>query len=234
MFKALNQISLFIGLFIAVSGCSGGDADPMNKTIKIRGQLYHIPARYILSDLPWTMVPRGPDMDTDEGINLEIPLSDIGVTPLPHMTKNGMAGTVIILLHGPDAYINQNEYGISPDAYYAWKKLEHYRHQRIIERDDKIGLYRIYWRSGAKSWEYFVAPPSKHGDVSSPKWVAGCRSRFHEPEAEDMSNVICRTKLSTKQGDVDISFTGRYVTEIEKIKHGLHNLIKQWVAGQEN
>ncbi len=229
MIEKIRYISLIMGLFVVVSGCSGGDAALINKTIKIRGQQYQIPANYILPDLPSAMVARDSGMDVDSGINLEIPLSDLGVTPLPHQVRNGSARVVLVGLHGPAAFASTNEYGLNPDAYDAWMRLGNYSHDRIVEQDKKVGLYRIYWRRGAKSWQYFEAPPSNEDNSSSPKWIAGCSFGPLEPEAGDMSNVKCRTQLSTEQGDVDISFTGRYISQIGVIIDGVRSKILEWV-----
>jgi len=201
--------------------------ESMSKTIMVRGFRYHIPVKYILPELLTAMVPRAPEMDMDDGINLTIPLVDLGITPLPHQIPTGNADHVTVLLYGPAAFKPDNEYDLNPGAYNAWMGLGPYRHNRVIEKDE-TGLYRIYWRPGAKSWEYFEAPPSDKESISSPKWIAGCFFGPLEPEAEDMSNVICSTQVFTERGDIDISLTGRYISKIDKIIEGVRSKVFEW------
>lgn len=212
-----------------IVGCSELKTESMYKNISIKGQEYRIPSEYILTDLPSAMVPQGSAMDDDEGINLVIPLADIGVSPLSHVSSTGNAGIVRVLLYGLSPFIATNEYALNPDAYNAWMRLGNYHQNRVIEKDEKTGLYRIYWRQGAISWQYFKEPPSNTKNSMSPKWVAGCRIRGSEPEADDMSNVDCRVQLSSEWGNADISFSGSYVTGVDDILNGVRNKIKEWV-----
>ncbi len=228
MKKVMKRVFTAMGLLVAVAGCSNeGEAVAVNKTVIISGQRYQIPTRYMLPDLPSAMVPRGPEMDEDTGINLDISLLDMGITPLPHTIPTGKAMEVHMLLYGPKAFTDANEYNLNPGAYDAWMGLGNYRRARFIEYDDKVGLYRIYWRQGSRFWEYFEAPPSDTATLQ-PKWVAGCSVGFHEPKAEDMSNVRCSTNVSFEYGDADLSFTGRYIPEVDKIKAGVRNKIVEW------
>ena len=234
MTRLFKVIVLIATLCLSAAGHGKGREMSVYKTVVIRGQRYEIPSEYFYPDLPSAMVPRGPGMDVDEGVNLAIPLVDLGITPLPHSAASGMSRQVSILFYGRASDTPMNEYGLNPAAYNAWTGAGHYARGRVIEKDEKTGLYRIYWRRGAKSWQYFRAPPSSDEGVSGrPKWVASCRIRLSEAEAEDMSNVLCRTDLSVDQGDAEIWFTGRYIAQIRDIKEGIRRKIIEWSKMEE-
>lgn len=229
MKKVVRHCCCVLAFCTAVMGCSELEAESMYKTVNSRGLEYRMPTEYMLPDLPSAMVPRGPAMDQDDGVNLEIPLTDLGVAPLPHEMSTGNADTVRVLLYGPSAFKPANEYGLNPAAWNAWAGAEQYRN-RVIIKDEKTGFYRVLWRKEAKSWEYFKEPPPEFGQAFAPKWVAGCYLWGREPEAEDMSNVGCKVQLSSEWGDADISFTGRYINQVDDILEAVRKKIKEWAV----
>lgn len=227
MNQYMRRILISLVLCVVVAGCSEAKKT-MDITVGIRGHQYQIPAKYILPELPSAMVPRGKGMDEDNGINLEIPLQDLDITPLHHEVPTGNADIVYVLLYGPAAFRSMNIYELNGEAYSAWMGDGNYKN-RVIVRDEKTELYRIYWRKGGLSWVYFVEPPSIE-QKQLPRWVANCRvwGGANSKEAGDMSNVDCTTQFSIAQGDVDISFTGRYVAQIDEILESVKKKILEW------
>ena len=229
----MRRITIYacgILFFCTILGsCKEWKEESMYKTVNISGQKYRIPAVYIQPDLATSLVPRVAEMDVDDGVNLQLMLSDLAITPLPHTIPNGNANKVHILLYGTSEFNITNKYGLNPDAYHAWMRLGNYLLQRAIEKDEKTGLYRILRRHGTYSWQYFEEPPSETGNLNMPVWVAAC-SVFSGAEADDMSNVSCRTHLSSEWGNADISFTGRYINQVDKIKEGIQRKFQEWVV----
>jgi hypothetical protein len=200
--------------------------------VDIRGQEYRIPIEYMLPDLSPAIVSGRGGMDEDDAVNLAILLTELGITPIPHKVANGNANKVHVLLYGTTAPTIMNEYGLNPDAYDAWTRQGGYRQNRIIEKDEKTGLYRIYRRQGTYSWHYFKEPPSETGDITIPKWVAGC-AVYSNSESDDMSNVTCHVQLISKWGNADISFTGRYLSHLDQITESIQAMFKHWIVVNE-
>ena len=233
MHKGTNCVLTVMTALLA-AGCNEGEEESVIKSLVIGNQSYQIAEAYVLSELPSAMVPRGREMDTDSGINLEIPLADLGVAALPYEHPSSDAAVVRVLLYGPAAFTYANEYRLNPDAYDAWMKLGNYQRDRVVEKDENTGLFRIYWRRGAKSWQLFENEPSEVGGSTPPRWVAACYSQVVGPEAEDASNVRCSTQVSMAEGDVDITFSGLYVTQTDEIVQGVRSKIVEWTTGTDS
>lgn len=231
--KRLRSIVGGLVVSFVVTGCEVENVNGIVET-EMRGQLYHIPAEYILSTyLPTSLVPRGPHMDQDEGVIIRIPLEALGIMPLLHEKPRGVENTIQFILYAPGTLTSNNEYDLNPDAYDAWMGTGSY-HQRDVVFDEKTGLYRVYWRRGGKFWNYFVESPLVAAPNVVPQWVAGCSLPYGhnvEPEAEDMSNVDCSTSVSTQFGETgQIRFTGRHIQEVDAIREGVGKKIREWAV----
>lgn len=224
-----NIISWLVIGFI-VMGCG---AEHVNELIevKMRGHIYRIPAEYVISvDLPISLVPRGPQMDQDDGVIIDIPLEALGIKPLPHQTPRGDEKIAQFMLYAPGASVYNNKYGLNPDAYDAWMGTGSYHHRDIMF-DDKTGLYRVYRRKGVKAWNYFIESPLTAASDAVPRWVAGCRLFPNRAEADDMSNVTCSINVSTQFGKTQqVTFSGRYIWQVDAIKIGIGEKIQEWAV----
>jgi hypothetical protein len=163
-------------------------------------------------------------MDKGGGINLEIPLSDLGIST----TSNGVSGftnNVLVLISELSTY--NNKYKLSSGAYDAWLGVDSFK-DRVVEYDEKTRLYRVYPKATYPlMWSYFATPPDNRAG-HEPKWIANCLGPTSAKEAEDMSNVRCRTRLSFDRTEAEITLSGQYIRIVSEISRQVRKKVAEW------
>jgi hypothetical protein len=171
-----------------------------------------IPSSYLLPGLPSSIVPTD-ELDSSDGISLMVPFRDLGVTE---------HADLIVLISAPSEYLT--EYGVTVDANNAWNGREVYEH-RIVENDEVAGLFRVGSEAGSPMfWHYFTASPSDDAQARE-TWVASCYEAI-------AGYSICNTQFLFNHVQVELSFPGEEIGNVDELKHGFREMFDSWITKQ--
>jgi hypothetical protein len=203
------RILLFTGLLLGLKAHSEDLS-----THHINETTLQIPSRYLLPELPASMIP-GAGMEPGEGITLKIPYADLGLEP--ELIQNNR--WLMIFLTRPGDYLQK--YGVGMDAYHAWHGDDLYR-QRIITNDPQTDGFRV----GSKAaypmfWHVFTAPPSEMTDPRS-TWLASCYTTYDDHSSCSVAFIHYGLGNKLTVPGVDIGLLG-------EIKQGYRRLLDSWV-----
>lgn len=220
--KCMSRICLYI-ILMAFSLVTCALADGMTQDFHLAGEIYRIPAKYLLPDLPHTLVPQGDAMDISEGLTLKIPLHDLKISAT---FSNAGAFSDNILIFISDKGVYSNKLNISSDAFEALSGTGAYR-ERIVETDKGTGFYRVYAKSRHPYiWHYFDSTTGKLNPDA--RWVADCTLQPGTVEAEDLSNVICHSQVLFERAQAKITFSAGHVSRIQSIRSGIELMVQKW------
>lgn len=227
MIPKLSALIFLSFLFTLICGYTM--ADHQKEDFEIGDDVYSIPKRYILPDLPKIMPPSKENMDTGGGVLLKIPLADIGIALSPGENNiNNSAGlhiSPVSDLTNPDTLLN-------PGAIEAWTGSGLFE-KRGIELDRKVGLYRVFPERIPEYWNYFREAPAEGRDAES-AWVASCKVSTGREEAADRSNVDCSTSVRSGNAVIGISFPGRFIEQVDIIRNNIKEKIELWKIERQN
>jgi mRNA-degrading endonuclease HigB of HigAB toxin-antitoxin module len=165
---------------------------------------------------PPTLVP-SQGLDQDAGELLKIPLNDLG-----YKIKTGQGYDRALTFLITPLSIHNFPPGLPATVAEAWGGYGFYQN-RVIEFDDNSQLYRVYSSGYRVSWEFFRSPPDSSTPYSEP-WVAGCMTSIRKPA--DLLDAICETTFLYKDIHVQMTFAGKKIRLIEKLKCQVQNLFK--------
>ena len=184
-----------------------------------------IPKKYLLPGFPASMVPKGERMDAGEGVSLKIPIRDLGFDA---DDEKGLMRDVIVFLYDEPTYDKSKR--ITSDIDDAWSGKGLYR-EKLVEFDQVAGLYRFFPRAGyPKIWHYFSTDNTKSETLAeaADNWVASCKVSPLKEEADDLTNVSCKTKVTFGDIQIQISFSGGRIRYIDTIREQTYKMIRSW------
>lgn len=212
-----RQIVL-VSLLLLFAGCENEEVKSMNVLeAKIADTKLLIPKKYVLGDLPASIVA-GENFDAQSGqFSLKVPLSEFDIKSKNDST---LLSNAIILV---GSVMNENT---SKDVADAKIQLGLYK-DAIIEKDYSLGLYRVYPKSGhPKIWHYFKADTNSIDQ--STEWVASCTVGPLEDEKGDLSNVNCSAVTSYKDVSVKYTTNAKYFLADFKLNEAIVRTFKRW------
>lgn len=213
----------FLLCVFSLFGCEPNGADTPKSSVDIVfGETrLTIPKNHVLPDLH-SLLPADDRLDTDDGINITVPLSELGIAP---KGTGGMEGKIIVFMHELSEFASKNKVlGGAPDAWNANGLFK----ERIIEFDGEVNLYRVYAKTGYPVfWEYFKSRPAGNGDMSI-SWVASCRASLGQGSKADLSRTVCHSLSIYKSVESQISFSGSNINELSVILDAFQKMVERW------
>lgn len=222
------MLKVFIILWVCIlMGCGSSEAGSSGAlSLNFHGTMLKVPSKYVLPNLPASITGDGGSLDDGEGVSLKIPLPDIGY---PVVSDKGLIGSIVVLLTPLPQGVPETQ--VSEDVQNAWNGLGLYSN-RIVERDLSVSLYRVYSKAGhPKLWNYFKTEPD--GSALDPKkWVANCMVGPLDQEASDLSNVKCKTFTTYKGVQVEFTYSGVHLSDLDNLLAKLKAQLSVWDESQ--
>lgn len=208
-------------LMFAIAGCEAAVEATEKMDISIRDTILKVPTKYMLPNLPRSMVPSSKGMDASvSSISIRVPLGDIGIYIAE---KKGPAATILSHIYSSSDVSKEND-----QIARAWEARGEYK-DRIVEYDSEQKLWRIYRKATyPRVWFFFDKDPEKHVAESAVAYVASC---LLSPSAPlELSYARCHKELHYKKLFNDIVFSGRDFDSLDKIVAAYQALLEQWLV----
>lgn len=214
-------IVLLLLLLTACDISISGKEVSLDKVVRVNigGVELDIPQAYVLPDLPPSMVPRTADMDTDSGsILIRVPLAHLGMDAESEKWPNTLSSRIYAA-----SLVNEP---VSQHMIEAWKARGSHK-ERVVEFDEEVQLWRVYMAPTRRwIWLYFDKHPEEIKSKPNEAFIASCSVSSREDEI--LYKARCRSDINYKTSISEISFSGKYFLEREKIYQAYIKMLEVW------
>lgn len=212
---------IFMVLAASLPGCSGGNEVESKR--EVEKLALTIPKKYRVSDNSSFLSPGVSGLDEEGELLFKLPISELDLHNLGLRADEHSAEVILLLVSAADS-----KQDIVTDAQHAWLGTGLYQ-ERIIEYDSKVGMIRIYPKSGHPMiWNYFLSSPeSDSKGTLEDQWIANCRL---QPGSTDLTvtRAQCVSRFYWRNFEIEAGFSGALVQHYQEIRRSVTERFDSW------